>query len=434
MARRVKKGGISDIRAAAKRSNVTFLRSMLMLFQFSAFALLALKKSPLDMQALTYAICLPAVTYLCLKVIPRVWAIDRILLTLVLFLCSVSIVTLKDIARAESTSQEQALFMLIGIAMMLGAIAFIRKLRNWEKWILPLMIVSVVALALPIVIGDWRYGAKNWIKVFNISVQPSEFVKLSLAAVLSISFSRQSTRRQQYVTLGFAVLLCGILLVERDLGALLIYFFLTLALFYLGTSNGWLTLAGLGAGAAGSVLAYHSFDYVKARVETFVNPWADPQDSSYQIVQALIAIGSGGMFGMGLGLGLPRNIPLYHSDFIFAAISEEFGYIFALCLLAVYVLIIMRGISIAMNARNRFHALLAFGMSALIGVQTLIAVGGNTKLIPLTGVTLPFVAAGGSSLMSCFLAVGFLLGISSINAQYEQDDIRKAEWQEAAPK
>ena len=121
------------------------------------------------------------------------------------------------------------------------------------------------------------------------------------------------------------------------------------------------------------------------------SPWSDPQDSGYQIIQALIAIGSGGLFGMGLGLGYPRNIPLYHSDFIFAAICEEYGLIFALGLLGIYLVIVLRGASVAMNARSSFHALTALGVVALIGIQTLVIVGGNTRLIPLTGVTLPYI-------------------------------------------
>jgi cell division protein FtsW (lipid II flippase) len=419
-------------KAASKRVRVTLLQSSLMLFQFSAFLILSLKTWPPDVQALTYAICLPAITYLLTRTIPKIWPIDSILLTLTLFLCSVSIVTLKDIARSPTTPYDQSMYMLVGIAAMIAAIWFIRRLRDWESWKNALMIGGAIALSLPLFIGEMRFGAKNWINLFNerLSIQPSEFVKIAFILVLAISFSQPNTFRERIVALLFSALLYGLLLVERDLGGLLQYFFLTIALYFLGTSNVPLTMAGLGAGAAGAYVAYNSFDYVKRRVETFINPWLDPRDSSYQIVQALIAIGSGGLFGMGLGLGMPRYIPLYHSDFIFAAICEEFGYLFSLCMLGVYVLIIMRGISIAMNASNGFHSLAAFGISVQIGVQTLIVVGGNTKLIPLTGVTLPFVAAGGSSLVSCLTLTGILLGISSINTQYERESLARAEWQE----
>lgn len=142
-------------------------------------------------------------------------------------------------------------------------------------------------------------------------------------------------------------------------------------------------------------------------------------------MQALIAIGSGGMFGMGLGLGLPRNVPLYHSDFIFASISEQYGLIFSILLIIIYVLILMRGISVATNARTSFHALLAFGVVAMIGFQTFVNIGGNIKLIPLTGVTLPFVSAGGSSMVSMMAGMGLLLGVSSINANDEDEDLRR---------
>ena len=145
----------------------------------------------------------------------------------------------------------------------------------------------------------------------------------------------------------------------------------------------------------------------------------------YQLVQALIAIGSGGLFGTGLGLGMPRNVPLYHSDFIFASIAEEFGLIFCIGLLAIYLLIILRGLIVAMNARTSFHSLTAFGLVAILGLQTLLIVGGNTKMLPLTGVTLPLVSYGGSSLVATFFSMGVLLGISSLNAEDEARDIDK---------
>lgn len=402
-----------------------------MLFQFAALFLLSFRGGAIDLQALTLAVCLPAATLATAWLMRRLWPIDEVLLLLVLFLCSVSVVTLQDIARSPQTPREQAVFMLVGIVVMFFSAWFIRRLRRWERWFWPLMGLSAAGLALPIVHGVSKYGAYNWISIFGVSAQPSEFVKFALVLVLAIGLSRRDRALWRWAALAFSAAMCGMLLVQRDLGALLIYFFTTLMMYFIASSNLLVTLGGLAAGAGGAVVAYNAFDYVKKRVAVFQNPWSDPRDAGYQIVQALVAIGSGGMFGMGLGLGMPRNIPLYHSDFVFAAICEEFGYLFALCLLMVYVLIAARGIRVAMNARAGFHALAAAGVSALLGVQTLIIVGGNIKLIPLTGVTLPFVAAGGSSLISCFACAGLLLGISSINEQYEREDIARAEWREA---
>ena len=226
------------------------------------------------------------------------------------------------------------------------------------------------------------------------------------------------------------VSLCGVLLIQSDLGALLIYFLTTVAMFYVATSRLGLSLAGLGAGAACAVIAYKTMPYVQRRLQSFLDPWSDPMETGYQIVQALIAIGSGGLFGMGLGLGMPRNIPLYHSDFIFAAICEEFGLIFAVCLLIVYALIFMRALTIAMNARTSFHSLVAFGIAFMFALQALIIVGGNIRLIPLTGVTLPLVSAGGSSIVGTMASLGLLIGISSLNAEAEAVDLRRMEWRE----
>ena len=162
------------------------------------------------------------------------------------------------------------------------------------------------------------------------------------------------------------------------------------------------------------------------------DPWSDPENYGYQLVQALIAIGSGGLFGMGLGLGSPRDIPLYHSDFIFAALTEEFGLVFSVCLLILYVLIIMRGLIAAMNARTSFHSLAAFGVVAMLGLQTMLIVGGNTQLLPLTGVTLPLISSGGSSLVSTFFALGMLCGITSLNTEDEARDIEQIEIRQEA--
>ena len=371
-------------------------------------------------------------TLLCAKGLPRFWKIDRVVLTLVLFLCSVSLVTLTAIARASVTALTQAVYIAVGLFGMVVGIVFIRHFRHWNRWKIVFMALSVAFIALPLAIGETKYGAKNWIQVVPdvVSVQPSEFVKMSLMVVLAACLSERQSRAMKLLSILFGAALCGVLLLERDLGALLLYFLTTVILYFIATSNGWLSLAGLGVGAAGAVGAYYVFDLVRERVRIWQNPWADAADSGYQLIQSLIAIGSGGLIGMGLGLGMPRMIPLYHSDFVFAAICEQFGMIFALCLLAVYALVILRGISIAMSCRDGFHALLAFGIVTILGLQTLLIVGGNIRLIPLTGVTLPFIAAGGSSMVSCLTGVGMLLGISSLNADQDEEDVRRAQWQE----
>ena len=149
------------------------------------------------------------------------------------------------------------------------------------------------------------------------------------------------------------------------------------------------------------------------------NPWIYYETSGYQIVQMLMAIASGGLFGVGLGLGAPRVIPVYFTDCIFAVICEQFGVIFGALVLAMYVILILRGVSIASAARSSFHALLAMGATVMLGIQTFIIIGGVLKLIPLTGVTMPFVSYGGTSLVSCMGLIGLIQGVASVN----QDDL-----------
>ena len=423
---------IEGMRRALMRSNTRLLLSAVMLFQFTAMLLISLQEQPVDMQALILAVALPAATWLVTMLFGKIWPIDRAILILVMLLCSVGIITLSDIARAKITPLTQAIYAAVGIGAMAVGIVFIRSVRHWKKWILPGMVLCLAALASPWAFGTVQNGARNWITIIpdRLTLQPSEFIKPALILILAASLAGRPRFVKCLPAILFAAACCGILLIQRDLGAVLLYFMTTLLIYFAATSNWLITLGGLGVGVAGSILAYKALPYVQTRIAIWQNPWSDPTESGAQIVQALIAIGSGGLFGMGLGLGRPRNIPLYHSDFIFAAIAEEFGLIFSICLLAIYVIIIMRGMVVAMNARTSFHSLTAFGIVTMLGLQTMLIVGGNTKLIPLTGVTLPLISSGGSSLVSTFLSFGILLGISSMNAEDEARDIDRLEMRE----
>ncbi|MDO4867551.1 MAG: FtsW/RodA/SpoVE family cell cycle protein [Clostridia bacterium] len=420
------------MKKALMRSNTHLLLSAVMLFQALAMLLIAFQKEAVNPQALALAVALPLATWLVTTLMGRVWPVDRAILIMVLFLCSVGIITLSDIAKSNITPRTQALYALVGLAAMFVGAAFIRHFRHWKKFTPALMALCLLALLAPWApgIGGWYQGARNWVHLGPLSAQPSEFVKPLMILCLASGFSNRPRFTRCIPTIAFAAACCGILLTERDLGAVLLYFLTTVFMYYVATSNAFITLSGLGMGAAAAVIAYQALPYVQDRVAIWQNPWIDPEKTGYQLIQALIAIGSGGTFGMGLGLGRPRNIPLYHSDFIFAAISEEFGLIFAIGLLAVYVMIIMRGLIVAYNARTSYHSLASFGLVVMLGLQTMLIVGGNTKLLPLSGVTLPLVCYGGSSLLSTFFSMGLLLGMSSMNAEDEARDIEQLELQE----
>jgi len=212
-----------------------------------------------------------------------------------------------------------------------------------------------------------------------------------------------------------------IVVVSRDLGTALLFLGIFLTMLFVATGRRSYVLLGLLLFVVGSFVAYNLFGHVRVRVDNWIDPFADPSGAGYQTVQALYAFGRGGLFGEGLGQGLPTisgrlPIPALPTDFIFAAVAEELGLIGAFALLALAMVLVFRGLRTAMLARDDFSAMLAVGLTVSLGLQTLIIAAGNVKLVPLTGITFPFVSYGGSSLLASFVVVGLLLAISHRSA------------------
>lgn len=401
-----------------RRDPGKLLSSAVKLFFFSAFLLLGLKDYA--WQAFALALAVPLMISLGVNFLPRLFPADKLLLSLTNFLCALGVLVLY--ATNPAYAYQQALYYGVGLAAMVVCIYLVRLIKHWKIPVLLLMPVSLALLVLPLIIGRETNGARNWFYVGGISVQPSEIVKLSLLLIISYFMSR----RKLLPWLIFAVGCLGLLMLQKDLGTALMYYGVTLMLFYASSNNLLLTGVGLAGGAGAAVLGYKLFAHVKRRVAIWQNPWSDYDNAGYQIVQSLMAIASGGLFGVGLGLGSPRTIPVYHTDFIFAVICEQFGLIFGLCVLLMYVAIIWRGATTAMAARTSFHGLLAMGATLMIGLQTFVIIGGVIKLIPLTGVTMPFVSYGGTSLVSSMCLVGLLQGVASLNEDDLNEDTRLA--------
>ncbi len=387
-------------------------------FFSSAFLLLFLRD--LQWQGLALALAVPMLNVLTTSLLPRLFPSDKLLLSLTNFLCALGILVLYDTNPTYAYSQ--AVYYFVGLLAMVVCIYIVRLIRSFRFLVWPMMLLSLALLALPLVIGRETYGAKNWFYVGGISVQPSEIVKLVLVIVLA----RFMADRRMLPWLVFSVGCLGILMLQKDLGTALLYFFTTLLLFYASTGNLALTGIGLLGGAGAAVAGYKMFAHVKRRVAIWLNPWSDYDNAGYQIIHSLMAIASGGLFGVGLGLGSPKTIPVYHTDFIFSVICEQFGLIFGCCVLLIYVALIWRGATIAMATRTSFHGLLAMGITALLGLQTFVIIGGVLKLIPLTGVTMPFVSYGGTSLVSSLCLVGLLQGVASLNEDDLREDARLA--------
>lgn len=388
------------------------------LFFFTAFLLLFLRD--FAWQGLLLAAAVPFMISLTTDWLPRLFPCDKLLLSLTNFLCALGVLVLYD--TNPSYAYHQAMYYGVGLGAMVICIYLVRLIRRWDALVWLMIPVSLLLLALPLRIGQETYGAKNWFYIGGISVQPSEIVKLSLTIIIAHFMSR----RRMLPWLGFAVCCLGLLMLQKDLGTALLYYGVTLLIYFASSGNLGMTALGLGGGAGAAVLGYKMFAHVKRRVAIWLNPFSDYDNAGYQIVQSLMAIASGGVMGLGLGLGSPRTIPVYHTDFIFAVICEQFGLLFGLCVLLMYVALIWRGATTAMAARSSFHGLLAMACTAMLGLQTFVIIGGVIKLIPLTGVTMPLVSYGGTSLVSSLCLIGLLQGVGSLNEDDLEEDTRLA--------
>ena len=343
-----------------------------------------------------------------------------------------------------NVAAKQSVFVTAGVALLLVmALApldriFIRlqrmSLMDWLKnhrwtWV----VFGVILIAITFVFGEGPEGQdqKLWINLGFFTFQPSELLKLALVIFLASYLDQH----REVVAHGWRVgpltlpplpylvpmigmwgMTMGIIVIQRDLGAALLLFGIFLAMLYVATGKGWYAVVGLLAFAVGAYGMYQVIGRVQERVSIWLNPWAVAMGTGYQPVQGQYALSAGGVFGTGLGQGSPAVVPAIHTDFVFTAIAEELGLAGAIGVLLLYVLLMYRGYHIALRLNSRFRGfeqLFAIGLTSILAIQTFIIVAGNLRVIPLTGITLPFISYGGSSVLVNFLIIGLLLRISA---------------------
>lgn len=303
---------------------------------------------------------------------------------------------------------------------------FIHKLHFLDRLTWMYAVTGIALLLAVAVLGSVSYGAKLSFRIAGIAVQPSEFVKI-IFVFFTASMLHRSTEFSQVVkTTVAAAVHVLILTVSKDLGAALIYFITYLVMLYAATRNPLYFAGGLAGGSAASFAAYKLFRHVRVRVTAWKDPLSVIDNEGYQVCQALFAIGTGGWFGMGLCQGMPKKIPIVEEDFVFAAISEELGGIFAVCLIMVCASCYLMFLNIAMQIHDQFYKLLALGLGTAYGFQVFLTVGGVTKFIPSTGVTLPLVSYGGSSLLATFMIFAIIQGIYILREDEEVTDEKKS--------
>ncbi|MFR1787766.1 MAG: FtsW/RodA/SpoVE family cell cycle protein [Clostridium sp.] len=318
-----------------------------------------------------------------------------------------------------NTAIKQLIWIALGIIGYILIVVILPDLKSFAKYKNVYMIITLVLMPLALIFGTEQFGAKNWILIGPISFQPSEFAKIALvlylAAALAAYESKKSFKEevkqlfQPALVAGFSM---GCMVLQRDLGSALIFFGISITLLYVATSKKKYVFTALGLAAIGSVAGYTMFGHVRERVMIWRDPWKYALGSSYQIVEGMYSIAAGGLFGVGLGQGHFQNLPVKESDMIYAIICEEFGIIFAIGLMIIYFLLFYRGIRAAFVTKDSYSQLIAVGFSTMIACQTLVIIGGIFSVIPLTGITLPIISYGGSSVLTIFFALGILQKIS----------------------
>lgn len=314
-------------------------------------------------------------------------------------------------------------FIIVVISALLTLIIPFIMDRVWQLGKIPWIYGSVGLLLLIIVwiIGNNSFGAQLSLSFGGVAFQPSEFVKISFVFFVATMFYRSTSFQNVCVTTAVAALHVLVLVLSRDLGSALIFFIAYITMLFVATTNWAYLFGGLAGGCGASVLAYLLFSHVRTRVAAWKNPWADIDNKGYQITQSLFAIGTGGWFGMGLYQGMPYKIPVVEKDFIFSAISEELGGIFALCIILICLGCFLQFMMIAGSMQALFYKLIAFGLGMVYLVQVFLTVGGAIKFIPSTGITLPFVSYGGSSVLSTFILFGVIQGLYILKKNDEED-------------
>ncbi len=369
---------------------------------------------------------------------------DVLLLPIVTLLTGIGLVMIfrltYDVQGAKNLATTQAIWILVGSGAMFFMVLFFRNYHRLFDYKYLLALGAVVLIALPFTpVGYPVNGALLWVAFGPFNFQPSEFARIALIiffagylaekrdvmTATSRSFLGVQIPALKYfgpVALVWAASL-GLLVFEKDLGSSLLFFAVPLLMLYAATGRIAYVLLGTLLFSVGSVAAYFLIDRVQIRVEAWLDPWKDPDGVGFQILQSIFNISDGGLTGTGLGAGFSQTIPEVETDFIFSSIASELGLLGATAVLLAFLAFVYRGIKISLLAEDESSKLLSFGLTAMFALETLVIVGGVTKAIPLTGITLPFISYGGSSVVGNFILTALLLVISEKAGRREVEDL-----------
>jgi cell division protein FtsW (lipid II flippase) len=376
---------------------------------------------------------------------------DAILLPIVTLLTGVGLLMIYRLTYgapvAENLAITQAVWILVGSGVFVFVVLFFRDYQQLfaYKYLLALVAFGLITATFT-PLGYEVNGSRLWVQIGPVNFQPSEFARILLIVFFAgylaekrdlLSATSRSFMGVQVPALKYFgpvalvwVLSLGVLVFEKDLGSSLLFFTVPLLMLYAATGRIAYVILGTFLFVVGSLATYHLFSHVQVRVASWLDPWSDPYGEGFQITQSIFNIADGGLTGTGLGRGFSQSIPNVQTDFIFSTAASELGFLGATTLLLAFLLFAYRGTKIALLAEDDASKLLAFGLTVMFAMQTLVIVGGVTKAIPLTGLTLPFVSYGGSSVVGNFILTALLLVVSEKAGKRFVEDEKKAEYRE----
>ncbi|MBS6534410.1 Cell division protein FtsW [Peptoniphilus harei] len=404
-------------------------RNLLLIFEILSILLLfTFNNNNIDRYIVILFLGLILIVYISNLVLGRVSSGDNYIFLIVSMLLSLGIITIYRLS--PKLGLRQLIWVLAGILVFYLTYFIIRAMRRLEYMTGLYLGLSILFFLLTIILAPSKYGAKNWIEISeNITIQLSEFTKILVIFLIASFYTTFQTRLKKlnykytsYYLMGVIYIFVGFLFIQRDLGTAAIFIAIYTLIQYVYDENRKSILVNIGLMAVGSVTGYFLFSHVRNRVDIWLNPWTADKvvNSARQIVQSLFGIGEGGFIGQGIGLGYPKQIAFAYSDVIFSAICEEMGVLTGIGIIMLYMLLVYRAIKIALNQEYLFYRILALSVAILFTVQAFLNIGGVIKLIPMTGLTLPFISYGGSSLISSFVALG-ILQVTSEDLSYKYE-------------
>lgn len=334
---------------------------------------------------------------------------NRLIVNNMCMLLTTGFIILTRLSYDKAVKQFEIAAVFLAVTMLIPFV--LKKFKYFDKFYWLYAALGIGALAIVMLFSGVVNGSKLNVTVANYTFQPSEFVKIIFVFAIAGMLAKSTEFKQVVLSAAVAGLHVIILVLSKDLGSAVIFFVVYFAMLYVATKKLGYYLLGFVAGVAAAVVGYRLFAHVRVRVLAWKDPIGTIEEAGYQISQSLFAIGTGSWFGMGLGQGAPNKIPVVEADFIFSAITEEFGVIFGMCLILVCVSCFVMFMNISMRFKNKFYKLVAVGLAVIYGFQVFLTIGGVTKFIPLTGVTLPLVSYGGSSVIVSLIMFAVIQGL-----------------------